>query len=248
MNANVEKVWGDEPAGHSLGRPGHQRVRIRTLARVRRAWELWAWRLSASGCAALARMLDLVGATLAGVLLTPVMLLTWLAILWEDGGPVIYVQQRVGKDGKLFSLFKFRSMVLDAERRQAQLAAHNESGTGVLFKMRRDPRITRVGAIIRKLSIDELPQLLNVLRGDMSLVGPRPALPAEVARYAQAQRARLSVRPGITCLWQIGGRSDIDFDGQLQLDMRYIRERSFWNDISILLRTIPAVLTARGAY
>lgn len=248
MNANVENVWADQSVVSSPHQPGHKRLRIKTLGRIRRHAGLRAWRWSATAGSGLGRMLDLVGATLAAVVLSPLMVLTWLAIRWEDGGPAIYVQQRVGKDGKLFPLFKFRSMVINADHMQARLAARNESAAGVIFKMRRDPRITRVGSIIRKLSVDELPQLLNVLRGEMSLVGPRPALPAEVACYTQSQRARLSVPPGITCLWQIGGRSDIDFKGQLQLDMRYIRERSLWSDVSILLRTVPAVLSARGAY
>jgi lipopolysaccharide/colanic/teichoic acid biosynthesis glycosyltransferase len=145
-------------------------------------------------------------------------------------------------------MVKFRSMVLNADDLKAALLAQNESGGGVLFKMKRDPRITRVGRVIRKLSIDELPQLFNVIRGEMSLVGPRPALPQEVQRYAQTDRVRLEVKPGITCLWQIGGRSDIDFHGQVRLDVEYIRAQSVWLDLGILLKTVPVVLLGRGAY
>ncbi len=249
MNTRNTRVWDEqtidgqarqaaEGAQAPFRRPGPAALTVK----------LWSWRLTVAARQAADRALDLAGASLGILLCAPLMLLTWLAIRMEDGGPAIYVQQRVGRDGVLFPLLKFRSMVMHAESMKSGLSAENESGGGVLFKMRRDPRVTRVGAVIRKLSIDELPQLFNVLRGEMSLVGPRPALPDEVARYRQAHRARLSVKPGITCLWQIGGRSDIDFEGQVRLDVRYIRERSLWNDLLILLRTVPAVLSARGAY
>ena len=139
-------------------------------------------------------------------------------------------------------------MVVNAEKFKQELADRNESAAGVIFKMKKDPRITRVGKIIRKFSIDELPQLLNVLIGDMSLVGPRPPLPGEVAKYTLEQRKRLHVIPGITCLWQVSGRSDIPFTDQVKLDMQYIQSASFLNDILLLLKTIPAVLTGKGAY
>ncbi len=249
MNATTVRVW-DEQAAHE-GAPGERRDLNDILPRHARAslpLKLWAWKIAVAARPAWHRALDLAGALAGVVLASPVFLLTWLLIRLEDGGPAIYVQERVGRDGVLFPLFKFRSMVIDAEHMKSDLAAANESGGGVLFKMRRDPRITRIGGVIRRLSIDELPQLFNVLRGEMSLVGPRPALPDEVARYKQSDRARLSVRPGITCLWQVSGRSDIDFPGQVRLDVRYIRERSLWNDLLILARTVPAVLSARGAY
>jgi lipopolysaccharide/colanic/teichoic acid biosynthesis glycosyltransferase len=145
-------------------------------------------------------------------------------------------------------MWKFRSMYIDAEARKARLIAANEMAGGVLFKMKHDPRITRVGRFIRKASIDELPQLWNVLRGDMSLVGPRPALPSEVDEYSLRDRQRLEVIPGITCIWQVSGRSDIPFEEQVQLDIQYIESQSFWQDVMILLKTVPAVLLGRGAY
>ena len=139
-------------------------------------------------------------------------------------------------------------MVIGADKMKDTLMEDNESHDGVIFKMKRDPRVTRVGRFIRKFSIDELPQLVNVLKGDMSLVGPRPALPKEVAKYTLDQRKRLHITPGITCIWQVSGRSDIPFSGQVQLDLDYIQSSSFLKDIAILLKTIPAVLTGKGAY
>jgi lipopolysaccharide/colanic/teichoic acid biosynthesis glycosyltransferase len=144
-------------------------------------------------------------------------------------------------------MFKFRSMVPDAEARKAALMAQNEMRDGILFKIRRDPRVTRVGRICRKLSLDELPQLFNVLRGDMSLVGPRPPVPSEVARYDARHRRRLAGIPGITCLWQVSGRNDIDFHGQVELDVAYIERQTLGLDLAILVRTVPAVLTGKGA-
>ena len=166
----------------------------------------------------------------------------------EDGGPVIYLQTRVGKFGQEFKMWKFRSMCLDAEARMRELLAQNQHREGVTFKLKNDPRITRIGKWLRKFSLDELPQFFNVLKGEMSLVGPRPPVPREVALYSLADRRRLSVAPGITCVWQISGRSEIDFSGQVQLDVHYIESQSFWLDIKILLKTIPAVLNGKGAY
>ncbi len=194
------------------------------------------------------RLIDISVATAAILLLSPILLLTTLAIYLDNPGPIIFKQQRVGFRGRTFTMFKFRSMRADAEKVKGELMAQNESQAGVLFKMKRDPRITRVGRVIRKFSIDELPQLFNVLFGDMTLVGPRPPVPAEVVQYTLAQRRRLEVVPGITCIWQVSGRSDIDFVGQVDLDLRYIRERSLTQDLRLLLKTIPAVLLAKGAY
>ncbi len=194
------------------------------------------------------RIFDLCCSTILLILFSPVFALTALAIYLEDPGPVFYNQIRVGKDGRYFSFFKFRSMIINADKIKEELAAQNESKEGVLFKMKNDPRITRTGRIIRKFSIDELPQLVNVLIGDMSLVGPRPALPAEVEQYTLEQRKRLHVIPGITCIWQVSGRSDIPFTGQVRLDMQYIGSSSLWEDIKILAKTIPAVITGKGAY
>ncbi len=193
------------------------------------------------------RALDVAAAAVGLLLLSPLLLLTMLAIVVDSRGGPLFFQTRVGKDGEPFRCWKFRSMYRDAEARKAALLATNEMQGGVTFKMKKDPRITRVGRLIRKLSIDELPQLYNVLAGDMSLVGPRPPVPSEVEQYTPYQRGRLAVTPGITCIWQVSGRSNIPFPQQVELDLRYIRTRSLWLDIALLLKTVPAVLTARGA-
>ena len=166
----------------------------------------------------------------------------------ESPGPVIFKQKRIGRDGRPFNFYKFRSMYIDAEQRRQELLKANESKDGVIFKMQKDPRVTRFGRFIRKFSIDELPQLFNVVVGDMSLVGPRPPLPSEVAEYTLEDRKRLTVKPGITCIWQVSGRSDIPFRQQVALDKEYIMSRSLWRDLWILLKTVPAVLTGKGAY
>ncbi|NJK88294.1 MAG: sugar transferase [Myxococcales bacterium] len=179
----------------------------------------------------------------------PVFVGTALAIKLEDGGPILFRQKRVGRGGRVFDMYKFRSMVRNAEELKAALEAANAHGAeGITFKIKDDPRITRVGRLIRKYSVDEFPQFFNVLNGDMSLVGPRPALPKEVARYKAAQLRRLLVKPGITCLWQVNGRSEIDFDGQVRLDLEYIASESLKTDLVLLLKTIPAVLKGDGAY
>jgi exopolysaccharide biosynthesis polyprenyl glycosylphosphotransferase len=188
--------------------------------------------------------------TMAGaglLLLAPMFAAVCLAIKLHDGGPAYFKQIRVGKDGRVFKLYKFRTMVVDAERRKADLLAHNESD-GVLFKLRTDPRITRIGARLRRWSIDEFPQLINVLRGDMSLVGPRPALPEEAALYADHVRRRLAVKPGITGLWQVSGRSDLSWDESVRLDIRYVENWSFALDLQILWKTGWAVTRGAGAY
>ncbi len=177
----------------------------------------------------------------------PAMALVALAIKLDSKGPVFFQQERVGRCGKTFSCFKFRSMKIDAEEIKKQLLQENEA-TGPVFKMKRDPRITRVGRIIRKLSLDELPQLFNVLLGDMSLVGPRPPIPSEVVQYEDWQYGRLATIPGVTGLQQVSGRSDLDFDRWVELDLEYIRNQSVKEDINILLKTIPAVVTGKGAY
>ena len=194
------------------------------------------------------RVIDCVLSGLGLLALSPVFLLTALAIRLDSHGPALFSQDRVGRDGKLFRCWKFRSMYMDAEKRKAELMKQNEMSGGVLFKMKEDPRITRVGKFIRKASIDELPQLWNVFIGDMSLVGPRPAVPAEVDQYTPYQRGRLQVKPGITCLWQVSGRSDLNFEEQVRLDLQYARIRSLGVDFTLLFKTIPAVLFARGAY
>lgn len=182
------------------------------------------------------------------VLLLPLLLLTALIIKLQDGGPVLFSQTRVGKGGRHFAFFKFRSMAVDAEARLAKIMAEHGTEDALRFKLQRDPRITPFGRWIRKLSIDELPQLVNVLRGDMSLVGPRPPVPREVAEYDAYERRRLSVEQGLTCLWQVSGRSLLSFDKQVELDLEYIRSRNFWMDLKLLFLTVPAVLTGKGAY
>jgi exopolysaccharide biosynthesis polyprenyl glycosylphosphotransferase len=194
------------------------------------------------------RIIDRVGAGLGMLLLSPFFALLALLIKWESPGPVLFSQTRIGLGGQPFRCWKLRSMYIDAEQRKQALLEENEMKGGTTFKMKRDPRVTRVGRFIRKASIDELPQLWNVFIGDMSLVGPRPPVPREVAQYTARERQRLFVKPGITCIWQVSGRSDIPFPEQVLLDIEYMQKRSLWTDIKLLLRTLPAVLLARGAY
>jgi lipopolysaccharide/colanic/teichoic acid biosynthesis glycosyltransferase len=165
-----------------------------------------------------------------------------------DGGPVIFAQTRVRRHGREFKMFKFRSMRIDAEKQLAALLGENKHGVGVTFKIKDDPRVTRVGRLLRRYSLDELPQFYNVLIGDMSLVGPRPPVPREVAMYTLADRRRLSVNPGITCIWQISGRAEIDFPGQVLLDVNYIESQSLSADMRILAKTPRAVVFGPGAY
>ncbi len=191
--------------------------------------------------------LDRIAGCVALLVLAPVMVGAALAIKLEDGGPVLFRQERVGKAGALFRMVKFRSMGVDADQRRAELEALNE-GAGPLFKLRSDPRVTRVGAFIRRYSLDELPQLLNVVSGDMSIVGPRPPLPAEVERYGKDALRRLLVKPGITGLWQISGRSDLTWEESVRLDLRYVENWSLMIDLVIVWKTVNAVLRGNGAY
>lgn len=193
------------------------------------------------------RVFDTVVATVALCVLWPVMLGVALAVRLDSPGPIIFKQVRIGKWGKTFECYKFRSMYIDAEERKAELMAQNEADA-VVFKMKNDPRITRVGRITRKTSLDELPQLINVLKGEMSLVGPRPPVPSEVAQYQFEDLGRLGAVPGITGLQQVSGRSSLDFKTWVELDLQYIEEQSLWRDIQILVKTIPAVILSRGAY
>jgi exopolysaccharide biosynthesis polyprenyl glycosylphosphotransferase len=196
----------------------------------------------------LKRFMDCTLAGLGILVLSPLLPVLALLIRWDSRGPIFYAQRRVGENGKEFQCWKFRSMCSDAERQRQALNERNQMDGGILFKIKDDPRITKLGRYLRKYSIDELPQLWNVFSGDMSLVGPRPPLPVEAAQYTPFERNRLSVKPGITCLWQISGRSDLPFDQQVKLDLKYIRLRSIALDLKILLQTVPAVLSARGAY
>ena len=192
------------------------------------------------------RVFDIVSSLCAMIVLSPVFIITALAIKIEDRGPVVFSQDRVGKDGKTFKMYKFRSMYTDAEDRLEELEDQNEAD-GPVFKIKDDPRITRVGHFIRKYSIDELMQLVNVFKGDMSVVGPRPALPREVEEYDDFAKQRLVVKPGLSCYWQISGRSNIGFEEWMELDVKYIKEMSILTDIKIILLTIPAVLKGEGA-
>jgi lipopolysaccharide/colanic/teichoic acid biosynthesis glycosyltransferase len=193
------------------------------------------------------RGIDIVGSSIGLVLTLPIFVLVGVLIRLTSKGPAFFTQDRCGLGGRTFRFYKFRTMVADAEARKAELAHLNEM-SGPVFKIARDPRITRVGAFLRKSSIDELPQLWNVLKGDMSLVGPRPPLPDEVARYDARQAQRLSVVPGITGLWQVSGRSSLpDFDNWLALDLAYAQRQSLGLDLQILLKTVLVVVTAKGA-
>ena len=200
------------------------------------------------GAYLLKRLIDIVASIILLIVLMPLFIIIMVLIYHSSPGPVFYKQTRVGRWGSLFTMWKFRSMYCDADARLKEMMAQNEMQGGVIFKMKNDPRIIPIGRFIRKASIDELPQLWNVLKGDMSLVGPRPALPSEVNQYSLQDRQRLEVIPGITCIWQVSGRSDIPFPQQVQLDVQYIQSQSLWLDIKLLFKTIPAVLLSRGAY
>jgi exopolysaccharide biosynthesis polyprenyl glycosylphosphotransferase len=193
------------------------------------------------------RVTDIVGSAIALVVLSPVCALATVLVKTTSRGPILFSQERVGLNGRTFRLYKFRSMYRDAESRRESLSSLNEM-SGPVFKIKADPRITPVGKWMRRFSIDELPQFWNVLAGDMSLVGPRPPIPAEVKKYERWQRRRLSMKPGITCLWQVSGRNAIDFDDWMRLDLAYIDTWSLRLDVQILLRTVPVVLTAKGAH
>ncbi len=195
----------------------------------------------------LKRSFDVAAASLGLVVLSPVFLATAIAIKADDQGPVFFSQMRAGKDGKDFKFYKFRSMCTDAEALFEKMQAQNEQ-TGNAFKIKDDPRITRVGKFIRKYSIDELPQLVNVIRGDMSIVGPRPILSHQMAKCSSYEKQRLLVRPGLTCIWQISGRADIKWEQWVELDLQYIREMSLFNDLKIIAKTVPVVLKGDGGY
>lgn len=188
------------------------------------------------------RAIDILGALFGLIIASPVMLIVAILIKLEDPpGPIMFSQERNGQYPKTFKMYKFRSMYVDAEERLQELMHLNEQ-TGPAFKMKDDPRITKVGKFIRKTSLDELPQLINILKGDMSIVGPRPAIPREVALYNEYQKQRLLVKPGLTCIWQVSGRNHIGFDDWVELDIKYIKTRNLWLDLKLILKTIPALL------
>ena len=182
------------------------------------------------------------------ILLAPLLLIVSLVVKFTDGGPVFFRQKRVGQKGAAFDFYKFRSMVMNAEALKADLLKQNKHSNSITFKMCRDPRVSWIGRILRKTSLDELPQLWNVLKGEMTLVGPRPAVVAEVMKYNAHERRRLNCTPGLTCIWQVSGRADLDFQQQVDLDIRYLREQSLWLDAKLIVMTIPAVLSGKGAY
>lgn len=228
--------------GHS---PNSPRSYLKQLRFLRKRY---GWLLMVGGASLLKRSIDIVVSALGLILLSPLFAVVAAAIKLTDGGPVFYCQTRVGQWGREFVFPKFRSMRVDADQIKKKLQQENQHGDSITFKMKDDPRVTGIGRIIRKLSIDELPQLWNVLQGTMSLVGPRPPVPSEVAEYSLKDRRRLDVRPGLTCIWQVSGRGDIPFEEQVQLDVKYIESQSLWLDLKLLVETVPAVLLGRGAY
>jgi len=224
---------------------GQKYVRTASIQRIRFSMTVWVIRIKLLGI--LKRALDLSVSLMVLPFITPVMLVTAIAIKIDSPGPVLFKQTRVGKWGKHFTCYKFRSMFIDAEARKAELMHLNEADA-IVFKIAKDPRVTRVGRIIRKLSIDEFPQLFNVIKGDMSWVGPRPPIPFEVDRYEYNHRRRLLAVPGITGLQQVSGRSTVNFNRWVELDLQYIQEQSLLKDLEILIKTIPAVISGKGAY
>lgn len=193
------------------------------------------------------RCFDIVASIIGLIVLSPLFLITAIAILAEDGAPVFYCQDRTGMHGKVFRIYKFRSMCRDAEKMHRQLLAKNELN-GPAFKIKEDPRITKVGKFIRRTSIDELPQLVNIIKGDMSIVGPRPLPTYEAAQCTYYQNQRLQIRPGLTCYWQCSGRSDIPFDEWMEMDLQYIKDAGYLVDFKIIFRTVIKVLKGEGAY
>ncbi|AJD32670.1 exopolysaccharide biosynthesis polyprenyl glycosylphosphotransferase [Clostridium sporogenes] len=192
------------------------------------------------------RIIDILGSIIGLLLLSPILIITAIVIKLDSKGPIFFIQERVGKNGEYFNMYKFRSMVIDAEEKLYQLKDKNEM-SGPMFKMKNDPRVTRVGSFIRRTSIDELPQLFNVLKGEMSLVGPRPNLPREVIKFTDYQKDKLLAQPGITCYWQVMGRNNIDFEQWIELDVKYVRERSTWVDIKLIFKTVGLLLGDENA-
>ena len=247
-SSETSTLWADERLKEELLRRFSGGGPVAGWMFLRFQAKRFAWSGVIAGALFLKRLLDIVVSFVLLVLLTPVFLLIALLIRVESPGQVFFKQMRVGKWGLLFPMWKFRSMYVDAEEKKKELERQNEMAGGVTFKMKSDPRVTRVGRVIRKGSLDELPQLWNVLKGEMSLVGPRPPVPKEVALYTLGDRRRLEVKPGITCIWQVSGRSEIPFDQQVELDVAYIQSQSFWLDLVLLVKTIPAVVLGKGAY
>lgn len=192
------------------------------------------------------RGIDIIGAGSGLILLSPVIAIVACAVKFTSKGPIFFSQKRVGKNGQIFDMYKFRSMVVNAEELKEKLVQKNEM-SGPMFKIKDDPRVTKVGKFIRKTSLDELPQLWNVLKGDMSLVGPRPSLPKEVAQFEKWMYKRLSVKPGLTCFWQVSGRNNIDFEDWMKLDIKYVDERNIWIDIKLIFKTVLVLFGDKNA-
>ena len=193
------------------------------------------------------RGIDIIGAGSGLLLLSPVIAIVACAVKFTSKGPIFFSQKRVGKNGQLFDMYKFRSMVVNAEELKEKLAHQNEM-SGPMFKMKDDPRVTNVGKFIRKTSLDELPQLWNVLKGDMSLVGPRPSLPKEVKQFEKWMYKRLTVKPGLTCYWQVSGRNNIDFEDWMKLDISYVEDRNLWIDIKLIFKTVLVLFGDKNAH
>ena len=196
---------------------------------------------------AIKRLIDITCSFVGILVLSPLFIIIAIIIKFTSKGPVFFSQKRVGRNGKEFDMYKFRSMVVNAEELKEKLAAQNEM-SGPMFKMKDDPRVTKVGKFIRKTSIDELPQLWNVLKGDMSLVGPRPSLPKEVAQFEDWMHKRLDVKPGLTCYWQVSGRNNIDFEDWMKLDIRYVEEKNLWIDIKLIFKTVGVLFGDKNAH
>ena len=196
---------------------------------------------------AIKRLIDITCSFVGILVLSPLFIIIAIIVKFTSKGPIFFSQKRVGRNGKEFDMYKFRSMVVNAEELKEKLAAQNEM-SGPMFKMKDDPRVTKVGKFIRKTSIDELPQLWNVLKGDMSLVGPRPSLPKEVAQFEDWMHKRLDVKPGLTCYWQVSGRNNIDFEDWMKLDIRYVEERNLWIDIKLIFKTVGVLFGDKNAH
>ena len=195
---------------------------------------------------AIKRLIDIICSFVGILAFSPLFIIIAIIIKFTSKGPVFFSQKRVGKYGREFDMYKFRSMVVNAEELKEKLAAQNEM-SGPMFKMKDDPRVTKVGKFIRKTSLDELPQLWNVLKGDMSLVGPRPSLPKEVAQFEDWMYKRLEVKPGLTCYWQVSGRNNIDFEDWMKLDVKYVEERNLWIDIKLICKTVFVLFGDKNA-
>jgi lipopolysaccharide/colanic/teichoic acid biosynthesis glycosyltransferase len=234
MTDELHKRWG--------GPNNSRRQRLRYLRKK------YAWQIVVGGARLIKRAIDVAAAGGGLLVLLPLFALVAACIKLTDRGPALFWQTRVGQWGREFPFPKFRSMVTNAEALKDQLLAQSDHSDSVTFKMKKDPRITWIGRIIRRFSIDELPQLWCVFIGDMSLVGPRPPVPREVALYTLKDRRRLDVIPGLTCIWQVEGRGDVPFKEQVEMDVSYIESQSLWFDIKLLLKTVPAVITGKGAY